>query len=136
MTKNEALTRRAVVDEYGKLAAELAPWKPKQSRLDELAKIIRDWYADADAETPHTLTGELYQATVTAKGMQTIIDMGAVWRALGRTKFIAAVSVTLKALEAVMPASTLATVTAKTRTGSRSLSVSPVPVPQAQEKAA
>jgi hypothetical protein len=127
--KNEqqAALRSALVDEYGDLAAELAPFKHKQSRLDELAKIMRGWYAGEAAELPFTAAGERYQAVLGAKSVQSHIDITAAWRALGRKKFLLAASVTLKALEAFLQPEQLSALVTKERTGSRSLVVTPLP---------
>lgn len=136
MTKTEALARRAVVDEYGDLAAELAPFKAKQTRLDALAKIMRSWYADADAEQAHVVNGDRYQAILGAKGLQTFVHMAEAFTALGRKKFLAAATLTLKALEEHLPAATVATLTHQERTGSRSLIVQALSPDQAEADAA
>jgi hypothetical protein len=135
MTKAEELSRRSVVDEYGALAAELAPMKSKQSRFEDLAKTIRSWYVDANPDTGHTATGDLYQALLGAKGNVTVIDKMAAWKALGRAKFIAAATLTMKALEEALPPALVNAITRKEQTGSRSLNVQPL-AGNAKEKAA
>jgi hypothetical protein len=123
-TKAETLARRSAVDEYGDLVAELAPFKGKQTRCDELAKTIRSWYVDSDAGTTYAADGDRFVATLGAKGNQTVIDIAAAYKALGAKKFKAAVTLTMKALEAALPAALVLLVTSKEQTGTRSLQVS------------
>ena len=129
MTKTEAVSRRAVVDEYADLVAETTPWKAKFTRRDDLAKIIRDWYVNADANKAHLAEGDRFQVLLSPKGNETVIDMVKVWAALGRKKFIEAVTVSLTALKEVVPAATIAAMTTKNQTGSRSLTVQAAPPP-------
>ena len=129
MTKAEqeatnATLRAAIVDEYGTLAAEVMPWKQKVTRVEELAKIIRSWHAEDDAEATFTVSGKRYQAALGVKQLCTRIDIKEAWRAMGRKQFLLAATLTLKALEAHLPADKVATLVSKERTGTRSLQVS------------
>jgi hypothetical protein len=132
MTKTEVDARRAVVDEYAELLAALAPLKPKQARVDELAKAIRSWYDSADETVAHVALGDKYQVTAGAKGMQTVIDTAGAVQALGRKKLVLAVSFTLKALNEYLPEAIVAMLTTKEQTGSRSLTVQPMAEPVAK----
>lgn len=135
-SKPDSLARRAIVDEYGDLQTALAPWRQKQARLEELAKIIRSWYADADAQVGASESGERFEAGLSAKKLSTSINILGVFKALGKKKFLEVASVTLKALESALPAAVLATLTTKERTGSRDLLVSPKKVDEKEQKAA
>lgn len=133
-TKAETAARRSVVDEYGDLAVELGPIQSKLTRRDELAKTIRSWYVDENADIGFTADGDRFQATLGAKGNQTLIDIDAAYKALGAKKFRAAATLTLKALEAALPAALVLAVTSKERSGSRTLQVAAVAVAVANEK--
>ena len=113
-----------MVDEYGRLEAELAPLKGKLKRLDELSKAIRACHENADAEKSVVSIGDEYEVVLGPRGMQTsITDMVQVYKAMGRDKFMAYASITLKALgEAGIDAVVIASLTKKSQTGSRSLS--------------
>jgi hypothetical protein len=124
--------RRAIVDEYGALAVELAPWKKKDARFDELAKIIRGWYVDSDGEKSFVEVGEQYQATLGVKQLATRIDVKGAWRAMGRAKFLQACSVTIKALEQFLEADQVQGLLTKERSGSRPLLTSPLISSQTQ----
>lgn len=67
--------RRAIVDEYGQLHAELSPIKGKLRRQDELAKVIRSWHADAPAEATVESLGDEYRMVLGPRGMQTSLNM-------------------------------------------------------------
>ena len=129
MTKAETdkQLRSAIVDEYGALVSQIAPWKQNLTRVEELAKIIRGWYAEKNGEEFFVETGARYQATLGVKQLQTRIDVPGAWKALGRKLFLQVATVTQKALEANLPVDALSALLAKERTGSRPLLVSLLP---------
>jgi len=140
MTKSEieAAARVALVDEYGDLQTELAPFKAKQARLEALAKTIRSWYVDQAGDQAHTAAGLRYQAVLGAKGSTTTLaDMPVIAKALGRKRFMLAVSITLKALqEFATPSQVTALAWKIPYTGSRDLLVTPLAQSEAKEQAA
>jgi hypothetical protein len=117
--------RRAIVDEFGQLDAELSPIKGKLRRQEELGKLIRSWHSEAEAEATVESVGDKYAVVLSARGMQTSIgDIREVYKALGHDGFLALATVTLKALEtAGVDASAVASLTKKERTGHRTLIV-------------
>jgi hypothetical protein len=123
-TQAELVARRAAIDEFGDLVAELAPFKAKQTRCTELAKTIRSWYVLEDANTGYCADGDRFVASLGAKGSETVIDYKAAYKAMGAKKFREAATLTIKALEAALPAALVLAVTSKEQTGSRSLQVS------------
>lgn len=127
MTKAESLARAVVVDEIGDLTKELAPLKSKIARREELAKVIRSWAADTDAAQPFSTEGERFSVLLSPKGNETVVNMVNVWTALGRKKFIQAVTVSLTTLKLLLPEATIASFTSKVQTGSRSLTVQEKP---------
>ena len=58
---------RAVVDEVGRLAAQLAPMQPVIARRDALRKQIAACYADADAEREYIAEGLEYRAVISPR---------------------------------------------------------------------
>lgn len=118
----EALRRKTLIDEYGRLEAAVAPHKATIRRLEELGKAIRAWYADADPEQGVTLDGAAYAITLGPCGFQTsITSLAEVYLRLGHAKFLAACSMTIKQLESKLPASEVLALTKRERTGSRQI---------------
>jgi hypothetical protein len=134
----KAEARRAgLVDEFGKLEAELMPHRAKIRRLEELSKVIRGWHADHDPEQGYKDSGNDFEVIVSAATMQThFAPMKAIFKALGKAKFLAAASITLKALEANLDAAGVLALTTKKRTGPRTLLVVAVPHSEPRAKAA
>lgn len=120
-----ASQRKQLVDEYGELDAELSPVKSKLRRMEELAKIIRSWQAEENPESTLSSAGDDYEVVLGAAGMQTHIkDIGEVFRALGRDRFLQYASITLKALEqSGLDLAAIAALTEKRRTGPRAIVV-------------
>lgn len=118
--KAQTKLRRAAVDEYGDLALELAPLKPKTARLAALASTIRAWHPDsAEAISEY---GDHYLCTLSASGNQTRIeDMQAVYDSLGHDKFLAACSMTLAALKTA--GGNTAALTVIEQTGPRAIAI-------------
>ena len=56
--------RKRVVDEYGMLDGGLV--RHKARRMDELGKIIRSWFADADPEAAVSSAGDEYEVFLSA----------------------------------------------------------------------
>lgn len=125
----EAEQRSAIVDELGALDAELAPFKQKQSRRDELAKIVRGWYAAEHPDLGFVIRGKRFIATLSAKELESTVDMKGAFKALGRVKFLQICGLTLKALQDNLAASIVAGLVSKARTGSRKLIVQPFDPP-------
>jgi len=116
--------RKQIVDEFGALDQELAAVKAKLRRREELAKAIRSWHADADAESTHTSSGDEYEVILGAREMEThLAPMPEIFQALGKEKFLEACSMTVKGLQAAAEASVVLRLTRKEQTGSRSLVV-------------
>lgn len=116
--------RKQLIDEFGRLDAELSPHKGKQRRMEELARIIRSWHAGSDLEATVSSAGDEYEVVLSAASMQThISDMAEVYKLLGRQKFIEISSVTLKSLEQAVDSAAYASLTRKERTGSRTIVV-------------
>ena len=113
--------RRRIVDEFGKLDVKIGPLKPQVRRHEELASLIRSWYADADTDASVTATGAAYSVTLGPCGSRTrVSEMPEVYRLVGREKFFEYASVTLKALEACgLDETAIASLTTKERTGYR-----------------
>lgn len=115
--------RKKLVDEFGRLDAELSPLKGKLRRMEELAKIVRSWHDDADPELTVSSAGERFEVVLGPRGMQTRIDVPKAYRLLGREKFIEAASLTLRALEERLNATAIAALICKERTGARQIVV-------------
>src|SRR5690348_2464169 len=95
-TKQEKSVReqqKKLIDEYARLEKQLAPYKPKQKRLTDLAKVIRSFAANTEPSSPLTVDGNRYQVLLSACGMEThITSLQEVYEAMGHDKFIDAAS--------------------------------------------
>lgn len=113
-----------LVDEYGRLDAEVSPYKAKIRRLEEIGKSVRAFYTDLDPEQTASLTGSEYGVALGPRGYETkILSMADVYRTLGPSKFLKACSMTIKSLEASVAAAELVALTKRERTGSRPIQV-------------
>lgn len=122
----EAAARRAVIDEYGSLDAELAPAKQKIKRQEELAKVIRGWHVNSAPALSVIERGDRFHVVVGMCGDQAIIaPASALYEALGQEKFLSIAKTTLTALEGEATAAQLAQLTKKERIGPRSLKAVP-----------
>lgn len=118
-----------LADEYGALAAEIAPHKAKIKRLEEIGKALRAHFvvADLDPEESAEIAGDRYAVTVGPRGYETkILSIEKVFSKLGKSKFLAACSLTLKALESALSPADVLTLTERTRTGYRPLDARPL----------
>lgn len=114
--------RRQMVDEFGRLEAELSPIKPKQKRFEDLAKIIRSWHQNSEPNETLTEEGNEFDAILGPRGMEThFAPASEIYRALGHETFLRCASITVKALEANADAAAVSRLTHKERTGSRPL---------------
>lgn len=95
--------RKAAIDELGALDALLKPLAPKVARQEALKKLIRGFADDQPADAAVTLPGERYLALLTPKTDEADIDLDAVYKRVGHKAFLAHVSMTLKALEQLIP---------------------------------
>jgi len=119
-----AQQKKELIDEYGRLDAELGSQRAKIRRLEELGRVIRSWHVDANPEEPVSSAGNEYEIVLGPAGMQTkITDMAAAYRLLGREKFLKAANLTLKSLEQHADAAAIAALTTRGRTGPRPLVV-------------
>jgi len=98
--QNEASRRRKLIDELGKLQAEL---EPKKKRETELKDEIRCW-ADAEYQADEAIVyeGLKYSAPVSAKGDKRSIPLASrikMLALLGAEKFCEACGITLRQAE-------------------------------------
>jgi hypothetical protein len=115
--------RRAAIDELGSLQAELAVVEPKRVRAEALKKIVRGFAADVDPAHCATFHGDKFAAVLTAQTEESQIDLARVYTRVGHKAFLAAVSMSLKSLEGLIPAEEeRAAFLSKARTGSRRVS--------------
>jgi hypothetical protein len=121
-----AAARRAIVDEYGKLDAELAPAKARMKRLDDLAKQIRGWHQNTEAGMTVIEQGDRFRVVVGPRAETTLLaDANALYEALGHARFLELAKITLGGLESAVNGDQLAALTRKERIGSRSLKAVP-----------
>jgi hypothetical protein len=108
-----------MVDEAAALDREIAPFRPKITRLEDLKKAIRLEYEAADANTPHVAPGVKFCAVLGPKASQATIDISHFVKLVGMKAALGVLSCTLKALDAFPAAIPL--VVTRANTGTRSL---------------
>jgi hypothetical protein len=109
-----------VVDEFGRLEAELREMKPKQQRYEQLRIEIASWYERKDALRAFAVEGREYSVEISARSkVRRIISMEALMRQLGRTDFLRLCTFPLKALDEHIPAANQAGLVEETSTGPR-----------------
>lgn len=112
-----------MVDEIGDLERELAPHKPKITRLDNLRKKLRDEYEGQPAASAFTSDGARYAIEVGARGWQTLIDVSKLFKSVKVNDFLKMAGITLKALNSTCSPAVAASVISEAQTGPRSLVV-------------
>lgn len=127
----ETNSRAAVIDEYGELDRRIQAFEPVRKRHESLKAQIKSWYDNDPADFEATAEGQLYTVQVSARETESTVAMAKAYRELGKERFLAACSITIKALtEALGTAAALALIR-KARTGSRRLKVVAKASPQA-----
>lgn len=117
-----SVNRGAIADEYGRLSAEIAAFKPKIARHKQLRETIEGWFENEDASKSFAVEGSRFVVEVGPKALKrTIKSMHAVYKRLGVKAFLEACSFTLEALEERLSATELGAYLNEKRTGSRSV---------------
>lgn len=116
-----------LIDEYGQLDQQIQAYTPILDRHKALAATIRGWFADADPEASPSAQGSQYVVILTPASMQRqIADLWKVYKAFGSVRaFLAACTVTLKALEEHLGKERASALVAESRTGPRRMKVVP-----------
>jgi hypothetical protein len=121
-TKTKPAARPHLVDEYADLERKLAPHRANLRRFEEVARLLRLAAVEKPGKQSVTIAGERYDVMLSPAGMKTVIASAAVlYEALGREKFLAVASTTLKALEEHVDPLRIATLTRQEQTGTRTI---------------
>jgi len=102
-----ATERAKLIDEAGLLEEKLAPYAGDRKRLEALRTEFRKWADDDKIEPLDTVpySGAKFQVTLGRKELKrSVKSMAAVFKTLGKKKFLEVASVTLKALEEALGA--------------------------------
>src|SRR5262249_50809533 len=96
--------RAALIDEYGRIDAQLKLTEPLQHRHEFLRRVIQGWYADSAADQSYVADGEQYLVQVGAKALRrTITNMNAVKARIGWQRFLKLASISMTKLDTVIP---------------------------------
>ena len=118
--------RAAIIDEYGKLDAELNAMKPKEKRHEQLRKAIMSWSADLAADEAAELQGSRYSVQISACSMaRKIRSMIKLKARLGQKIFFDLCRLSLEELDKRIPVPEIEQFVETTQTGRRSLVVIP-----------
>jgi hypothetical protein len=125
--------RVEMIDEYGRLDADVKAFAPKARRHKELAEQIRAGYDDSPADEEFTAEGNRFVVTAGMKRIEAeIVSMDAVKKRLGLARFLKFCSFALKTLKDLVTAEEYQQLVKQDRTGYRHLSV----MEKSMEKAA
>lgn len=125
--------RAPVVDEFGRLSAQLEAVKPLQLRHEQLRQRIADWYAAADPEQGYSEDGAQFAVQIGPKASKRqVSDMEVIFARLGAAKFLSISTISLEKLDTLMLPSDQADCVQIERTGPRTIR----PVPKFAEPAA
>jgi hypothetical protein len=114
--------RAAVIDELGELQREIAVFRPKLKRAEELQKQVQSWYSSEAPDKSFEADGCRYRVQVGMReNPRRITDMMRVFLHLGKTKFVSLASIALKDLEAVVDGNVIDTLLTEERSGPRSV---------------
>ena len=112
--------RAAVVDEMGRISERLREMQPLAARYAQLEEEARSWHVNDSAEEQYTHEGKQYSVKIGARGEQRVVkNVKALKKALGETKWMKVIKVTLTALDKVMTVEDQAAFVEKKRTGNR-----------------
>ena len=112
----------AIVDEIGDLERELAPWKPKEARLEMLRRQARACYDALGANDTAEAQGERYVLLVGVSGIQQSVNVARLARTIKLSKLVEIVSCTLTNLRLAFPGIATQFIDSE-QTGPRSLKV-------------
>jgi hypothetical protein len=122
--------RAAIIDEFGRLDAELALMKPKVKRHEELRKQIQSWYENENPTVGFVAKGLQYGVIVGAKARERkIVNMARLAKLLG-ARFVDLCTFPLSALDANTTAEQRDGIVTEGHTGSRTVRAVPVAVAQ------
>lgn len=115
-----------LVDEFGRLDAELRAIKPKQQRHEQLRRQIASWYEDEDASREFVVAGRHYTVEISARAKERRIrSMKALLDRLGYPVFLKLCTFPLKVLDEHFPAADRADLVEETYTGARRVTAIP-----------
>jgi hypothetical protein len=118
--------RVSIVDEFGRLDTELAGFKPRIARHEQLRKQIQSWYDEENAEHSFLAEGKEYVLEVTARANERkILSMAEVKRRLGLARFLKLCKFPLGVLDEIIPPAEQSPLVSIERTGNRSVRVIP-----------
>lgn len=129
LLKKAVPNRAAIIDEFGDVCALRAGFAPTEKRHKQLADEIKSWYEDAAAAREFTEKGDRYQLAISMRSLAKTINIRAAYKKLGINKFLAACTITLKALGELLSEPEVDALWEEDRTGHRSYVTTPFAVP-------
>lgn len=111
------------VDELGDITKTLSPMRPLIAREEALRKAIRGHFAMSPPALAFEAAGERYTVAVGPRALERSINYLMLVKRIGLKLYASIAKVTLKDLEANLPADVVSGVVSSANTGSRSLTV-------------
>ena len=119
-TPDPAAQRRKLVDEYAALQSTLAPHRAAIAREKVLEAEFRAWAEGMDPKASPRFGGNSHEVFLSPAGNQTqIVSTAEVFKQMGKARFLALCSITLKAVEAALGTELYRQLTRITQTGPR-----------------
>lgn len=87
------------IDRLGALAEEIEPIKPKLKEYEDLRKEIVAAFEDQPAAKAFTESGKLFEAEISAKSEERVVNLSKLSKKLGPKKFFSVVTVPMKLLD-------------------------------------
>jgi hypothetical protein len=112
----------ALIDELGRLEADLEKITPKLERAKVLRGEIGRWCDQMPADQEYVVDGDRYAAAVSRRDNQRkIVSLGKIFRVVGQAEFLKVCSLTLKALDSLIPRNKQGRFVLEERTGKRTV---------------
>lgn len=89
---------KSLIDNFGEAQAAHDAFKPTEALYQKLSGELKALVASSPATETFVRSGDRYSLDITAQSFESVVNMAKARKKLGAVNFLAAVSVTLKAL--------------------------------------
>jgi hypothetical protein len=125
----ELIVPGSLVDEYGDVIAARDAFAPTERLYRKLSEQLKNLVAGEDDNAEFLVRGERYTLRISARSMESKVDVPAVRKRLGAATFLLVAQVTKKALEGWLLRPEIEALCISTHTGPRSFDAVPIAKP-------
>jgi hypothetical protein len=115
-----------LVDDYAEAKALHDAFKPTEALYVKLGDELKELVKDSPATETFVATGKRFSLDISAQALASVVDIPAARRKLGAVNFMAAVTLTLKALGNFLTKPEVEALVTKEQTGSRKYTCNPL----------